>query len=117
MSLTPGRINFLCPQGSTFNKTLTYEIQDVPVDLTGYSSRLQVRQTYYDTDTIVSLTSGSGGITLGGSAGIIDISIDASTTSEFAPGNWVYDLEIESSGGVVDRLIEGNFIVTPEVTR
>jgi len=117
MSLTPGRINFLCPQGSTFNKTLTYEVQDVPVNLTGYSSRLQVRETYYDTNTIVSLTSGSGGITLGGSAGTIGILISASTTAAFAPGNWVYDLEIESSGGIVDRLIEGNFVVTPEVTR
>jgi len=117
MSLTPGRINFLCPQGSTFSKTLTYKIEDVPVNLTGYSSRLQVRQTYYDTDTIVSLTSGSGGITLGGSAGTIDILINASTTSQFAPGNWVYDLEIESLNGIVSRLIEGNFVVTPEVTR
>jgi hypothetical protein len=116
MSLTPGRINFLCPQGSTFNKTVTYKVGGVAVNLGGYSSKLQVRETHYDPDTIVSLTSGSG-ITLGGSAGTIGILISASTTAAFAPGNWVYDLEIQSSGGIVDRILEGSFIVSPEVTR
>jgi hypothetical protein len=116
MSLTPGRINFLCPQGSTFNKTITYKIENVPVNLTGYSSRLQVRETHYDTSTIISLTNGSG-ITLGGSAGTINILISASATAAFNPGNWVYDLEVQSGNGTVDRLIEGSFIVSPEVTR
>jgi hypothetical protein len=99
MSLTPGRVNFLCPQGSTFNRRLTYKIEDVPVNLTGYSSRLQVREAHYATSTLVSLTSGSG-ITLGGSA-----------------GNFVYDLEVQAANGTVDRLVEGSFIVSPEVTR
>jgi hypothetical protein len=116
MSLTPGRINFVCPQGSTFRKTVTYKIDDVPVNITGYTSRLQVREAHYDTDTIISLTSGSG-ITLGGSAGTIDILMAASATALFDAGNFVYDLEIQSSAGIVDRLIEGSFIVTPEVTR
>jgi hypothetical protein len=116
MSLTPGRVNFVCPQGSTFRKTVTYKIDDVPVNITGYTSRLQVRETHYSTETITSLTSGNG-ITLGGSAGTIDILISASATAAFDPGNWVYDLEVQSSNGVVDRLIEGSFIITPEVTR
>lgn len=117
MSLTPGRVNFLCPQGSTFRKTVTYKIDDVPVNLTGYSSRLKVRETVYDTDIIVSLATSGSGITLGGSAGTIDLLIDDDVTAEFPAGNWVYDLEIESGSGITDRLIEGNFIVTPEVTR
>ena len=114
--MTPGRVNFLCPQGTTFNRLLTYKINDIPVNLTGYTSRLQVRETHYDTDTIVSLVSGSG-ITLGGSAGTINILISASATTAFNAGNFVYDLEIQSTNGTIDRLIEGSFIVTPEVTR
>lgn len=114
--MTPGKVNFLCPQGSTFNRLLTYKIDDVPVDLTGYSSRLQVRETHYNDEIITSLTSGNG-ITLGGSAGTIDILISASETTNFNSGNFVYDLEIESLNGTVNRLIEGSFIVTPEVTR
>ena len=114
--MTPGKVNFLCPQGSTFNRLLTYKIDDVPINLTGYSSRLQVRETHYSDDIITSLTSGNG-ITLGGSAGTIDILISASETTNFNSGNFVYDLEIESLNGTVNRLIEGSFIVTPEVTR
>jgi len=115
--MTPGRVNFICPQGSTFNRRLTYKIDDVPVNLNGYSSRLQVREAHYSTDTIASLTSASAGITLGGSAGTIDILIADTVTEDFPAGTFVYDLEIESVGGIVDRLIEGSFIVTPEVTR
>jgi hypothetical protein len=114
--MTPGLVNFVCPQGSTFRRTLTYTLDNLPIDLSGYSSRLQVRQAYYSDDPIVSLVSGSG-ITIGGSAGTIDLFISASTTSNFPTGTHVYDLEIVSPSNIVDRLIEGTFNVTPEVTR
>jgi hypothetical protein len=117
MSVTPGQVNLLCPQGSTFSKQITYKIDDVPVDLSGYSSRLQVRQNHYSTTTILDLASPTNGITLGGSAGTINILISASATSLISAGNFLYDLELESSSGVVGRIIEGAFIVTPEVTR
>ena len=114
--MTPGLVNFVCPQGSTFRRTLTYTLDEVPVNLSGYSSRLQVREAYYSTDPLVSLVSGSG-ITMGGSAGTIDILISASVTSGFPTGTHVYDLEIISPSNIVDRLVEGTFNVTPEVTR
>lgn len=117
MAVTPGQVNFLCPQGSTFDKTITYKIDEVPVDLTGYSSRLQVREFHYSTSALLDLSSPDNGMTMGGSAGTINIFIDSSTTTDLSAGNWVYDLEIESSGGIVTRLIEGAFIVSPEVTR
>lgn len=116
--MTPGLVNFVCPQGTTFRRTVTYKIDEIPVDLSGYSARLQVRAAHYSSDYIVSLSSGSiGGITLGGSAGTIDILIDADTTANFPNGNHVYDLEIISPSEYVDRIIEGSFAVTPEVTR
>jgi hypothetical protein len=114
--MTPGLVNFVCPQGSTFRRTLTYSLDEVPIDLSGYSSRLQVREAHYSENPIISLVSGSG-ITIGGSAGTIDIFISASVTSEFPTGTHVYDLEIVSPSDIVDRLIEGTFNVTPEVTR
>lgn len=113
--MTPGKLNLICPQGSTFNRVLTYKIDDNPVDLTGYSARLQVREYHYSDDFIVSLTESSG-ISLGGSAGTIDILLSASATQEFVSGDYVYDLELVV-GGTVTRLVEGKFTVTPEVTR
>ena len=62
---------------------------------------------------IKSLTSATGqGLTVGGSAGAptngeIDIEISASDTASFsAPITGVYDLEVVSSGGIVDRVLE-----------
>jgi hypothetical protein len=114
--MTPGLVNFVCPQGSTFRRTLTYTLDNLPIDLSGYSSRLQVREAYYSEEPIVSLVSGSG-ITISGSAGIIDLFISATDTAALPAGPHVYDLEIISPSNIVDRLIEGTFNVTPEVTR
>jgi len=113
--MTPGKLNLLCPQGSTFSRTLTYKLDDSPVDLTGYDARLQVREYHYSDDFVVNLSNLSG-ITLGGSAGTITVFIAASATQELVPGSYVYDLELVA-GGTVTRLVEGKFTVTPEVTR
>ena len=113
--MTPGKLKLLCPQGSTFSRTLTYKVDSTPVDLTGYEARLQVREYHYSDNFVISLTDTSG-ITLGGSAGTIDVLVDATTTTELVPGDYVYDLELIASG-TVTRLIEGQFVVTPEVTR
>jgi hypothetical protein len=32
-------------------------------------------------------------------------------------GRWVYDIELKSAGNEVTRILEGRFIVTPEVTQ
>jgi len=114
--MTPGKYNFICPQGSTFSKQLTWDIDQTPVDLTTYTARMQVREKYTSTQKILDLTTENGGITLGGSNGTIDISIDADTSSAIVAKTYVYDLELIISS-TVTRLLEGTFIVTPEVTR
>jgi hypothetical protein len=114
--MTPGKLNFTCPQGSTFERTLTYKLDNDPVNIFGYSARLQVREFHYSKDFVLSLVDGNG-ITLGASAGTIDILVDSEDTTNIVPGNYVYDLELVAPNGSVSRLIEGKFIVTPEVTR
>ena len=115
--MQPGKVNFNAPQGSTFTRTLVYKVDSVAVDLTGYSARMQVRKSVTDSSTLLSLSTDTGEIVITGSTGTITITINATSMSSISAGNWVYDLEIVSSGGVVTRLIEGRFIVTPEVTR
>ena len=105
-------------QGATYELTVTWkDSAGTAINLTGYSARMQVRETYSSASTIVSLTNGSG-ITLGGAAGTIAILISATTTAALtAPFSGVYDLELVSAGGVVTRLLQGAATVTPEVTR
>lgn len=114
--ITPGRYDITCYQGATFNNRFTVEIDDVPLNLTGYTAALQVRETYSAATAVVSLTSASG-ITLGGTAGTIDVTIAASTTAALTAQNYVYDLEITSGANVTDRLLMGKFVVSAEVTR
>jgi hypothetical protein len=114
--MAAGSYNFLIEQGTTFNLVLTWRIDDVLVNLTGYTARLQARIDTQATSTIFSLTSGSG-ITLGGALGTITIAQDATTTAALPSGIYVYDLELQSSGGTVTRLVQGNVTISPEVTR
>ncbi len=115
--MIPGKYNIVCPQGSTFNKQLTYTIDGVPVNLFGYSAKMQVREKYTSSAAQITLdTEGIGGITLGDLAGTITMVISATATAALVPKEYVYDLELTSSS-IVTRLIEGKFIVTPEVTR
>lgn len=102
--------------GATYRLQILHaDASDVPVNLTGYSARMHVRDAVESTTTVLALTSASG-ITITPSAGTLDIVIAASVTKNLV-GPYVYDLEIESGSGVVDRLIQGAITVNPEVTR
>ena len=110
-------INWTVGQGETWSLNLTWkDSSGTPVNLTGYSARMQARETYAATSTVLSLTSGSG-ITLGGTAGTIGISVGAATTAAIGAATYVWDLEVVSGGSAVTRLVQGNLVVTPEVTR
>jgi len=116
-----GLYNITCQQGATFQRQLTWtdSARDA-YNLTGYTARMQVRANTSSNTVIIALstTAGSGGtITLGGTAGTVDLLIPAANTTTLTAGQYVYDLELVSGGGVVTRLLEGNFKVTAEVTR
>ena len=83
------------------------------MDLTGYTPRMQVRETHDSTSILLTVTCSVANA----SGGIIRLQATATTTASIEEGIYVYDLEIESSTGVVTRLLQGNVTVTPEVTR
>jgi hypothetical protein len=112
----PGYLDLDCYQGANFDYQLTWTVAGSAVNLTGYSSRMQVRQYADSTATVLSLVNGTG-ITLGGTAGTIALAAVATATSAVEAGQYVYDLELVSGAGYVTRLVEGNFIVYAEVTR
>jgi hypothetical protein len=76
---------------------------------------MQVRKRVSSTDTLVELTTANGKMTLNAS-GEISLALTATETAAIASSG-VYDLEITSSGGVVERVVEGDFNLIPEVTR
>jgi hypothetical protein len=64
---------------------------------------------------MISLTSGAG-ITLAGDTGRITIVMSASQTAGLHAGKHKYDLELQSAGGQVTRLVKGMFTVSEGMT-
>jgi len=106
-------------QGSTYSTVFTYtDSNGAAVNLTGFTARMQVRSVYSVTGPAISLTTnGGGGIVLGGAAGTVTVTVSATVSASLVPKNYVYDIELVSSGGVVTKLIRGKMKVLPEVTR
>ena len=84
-------------------------------DLSSHTARMHVRRTVSSSSTLITLTTENGRISLN-SNGQITLSITAVDTAGITDGG-VYDLEIISSGGAVERVVEGNFYLDLEVTR
>jgi hypothetical protein len=116
-----GLYNITCDQGATFSRTITWkDSANAAYDIAGYTARMQVRTAANAASFIVALTTENGRISVGNTTatkGQVTLTISAADTANLTAGQYVYDLELVSGGGVVTRLIEGNFKVKAEVTR
>lgn len=88
-----------------------------PVSLSGFTARMQIRETVEAADTLASLTSTGGDIALDDTNHTITVTISATATAAYDFATAVYDLELVSGTGVVTRLLEGEVSVSSEVTR
>jgi hypothetical protein len=115
--MTAGIYNATIDQGATWSVTVTYkDSTGAPINLTGYTAALQVRQQYSSVDADLTLTSPSNGIVITPLTGVVVVTMTATQTAALAEGYYVYDLEL-TSGTYKDRLIQGQLTVAPEVTR
>ena len=117
--MAAGKLDLYIEQGATFRKKLRWEDpQGTPVDNTGYTARMHIREPLANQQTIADLTTANGGIVLGGVNGEINLYLsDAATTAMVPSRKAVYDLEMVSGIGDVIRLVEGKVKIVPEVTR
>jgi hypothetical protein len=114
--ISPGTYNITCYQGATLDKTFTATNDGTAINWTGYTGKLQVRQYVNTTDSsLLTLTTGGGGITTLTNDGKIIITATAAQTGAIPAGNYVYDLEL-TSGTYVVRIVQGRFTVDGQVT-
>lgn len=123
-----GRYSFTIEQGATTKFEIQYTDSDAnPIDLTGYTARMHIRETYDATSTILAMTnvleSDGTGINLNGlsntqplTEGKIGVYISATKTAAFSFDTAVYDLELVNGTEVI-RLIQGTVKLSKEVTR
>lgn len=105
--------NIFIDQGADFS--ITVDVSDIDgtiLNLSGYTAAAQIRKTYSS-----SSVSGTFTATIDAAAGQVTLSLTDSQTTAIASGRYVYDLTVTSAGSTTTRVVEGQVIVTPGVTR
>lgn len=116
--MTAGIYNFTIDQGAQYTTQIIWaDSSGNPIDLTGYSAAMQLReQASSPNPSALNLTSSNGGITITPLAGEMDILMTTAQTGALDARFYVYDLEIALSG-VVTRIIQGQITVSAQVTQ
>lgn len=110
--------DFDIEQGATLLKPIVWkDSTGTPVNLTGYTARMQVRSSTASPDVLLEMTSTNGKIQITPSTGTVTLVFSAATTAAITWKRGKYDLEMVSSDGTVTRLIEGQISVSQEITR
>ena len=109
-----GNYSIVTVQGDTWTFNATVDTDGTPWDFTSYTAKMQVRESTVANTTLLSLST-SNYIALDASGGI-SITVPASIMNDVPDGRWVYDFEVTSAGGVKTTLLQGAFIVSPQVT-
>lgn len=113
-----GQHTLTIDQGTDWSETFTLRSKatGVPLDLTGYTARMQMRREYTSPTTMIELTTGNGRIVLGGEDGTVTLRLNATETASITRSG-VWDVELVSAGGMVYRPLRGDVVLRPEVTR
>ena len=131
--MSAGRYSFIVEQGATTDFQIVYkDSTGTPINLSGYTAAMQIRDRQGGSVLYASLTSslgdsytktsGSAFISLSGSnlttdqvSGSIGVYIGHGITNNFTFNEAYYDLEI-TNGQIRTRLLEGKVQLTKQVT-
>lgn len=122
---TAAKYDLLVEQGATYERKFVWttlnptnsRLPPTPVNLTGYTGRLQIRANVKSETVLHEATTENGGISIDAAKGEVTLTIPAASSAAWSWDKGVYDLELVSSSGAVKRFIEGSVQVSPEVTR
>lgn len=111
------RHNIEIHQGASFAIGFSHlDSERTPVDLTGWTARMQVRVNVGG-KVLADLSTENGMIVIKPTIGRINVTLPRAVTRAMAAGLAVYDLFIVSPADFAIKLIEGDVLVVPSVTR
>lgn len=90
---------------------------NTPVPLTGFTAKMQIRETVDSSTVIAELTHLNGGITIDTANYTVTVTLTNTQTSAFTFPTAVYSLELTDPNGDVTTFIQGNLTLIQEVTR
>ena len=112
-----GQKNWEVDQNTTFTFTVEYKDNSGnPIDITGASAKMQVRDTKGGSKLAFSLTSPSGGITIDGPNGKLTIKITPTQTNKLFYPKSSYDIMLTDSNLNKTKLLEGFITLSRSVT-
>lgn len=112
-----GSLDITIEQGVDFDLPCWWKDEnETAIDLTGWTARMHIRDRY-NVALLHELTTENGGIAIVAVDGKITLSISAIDSDAFTWRYGKYDLEMIDGVGDVMRLLEGNVIVSAQVTR
>lgn len=104
-------------QGTTWRKVFVWKAAGVPVDMTGWKARMQIREAVDADEILQELTSENGGIAIVPLLGQFTLQMTDAQTSALDFDVAVYDVELIDSGNEVTRIISGSVSLSRGVTR
>jgi hypothetical protein len=112
-------------ENGSYRKTFQWKVSGVPVDITGYSGLMQIREKLTSSSPILTLTTANGGVTIVDSTnGIFAITIkdevSASICAEHKDIKGVYDLKLSGPDQPTDdgtMLLYGECYIVAAVSR
>ena len=117
--MAAGELSFSLEDGVAYPVSLTWEDSGgTPIDLTGYTAKLQVRQGYDSLTVLMTKSTANGDIVLGGAAGTIVWTFSAADANTAAGWGFpIFDLLMTANSGQTTRLVAGTISASPAVTR
>lgn len=115
--MNPGRYNISVVNGTTLTLAPQWFINNLAVNLTGYSADMQVRDV--SNNLIVELSTANGKIVITPLTGTITATLTAVQTAVGAlpVGNYTYALNVTDAAANVYQILVGAFVVTASVVQ
>jgi hypothetical protein len=112
-----GQKNFEVDQNATFSFIVEYKDNNgLPIDLTGSTAKMQVRDTKGGSKLAFTLTSPSGGIVITPLLGQLTIKMTPTQTNKLFYPKSSYDIMVTDSNGNKIKMLEGFLTLSRSVT-
>jgi len=102
-------------QGASFTNTLTItdDVTNAPVNISGYTLTSQMRRSYYSANATANITR----TLVSANTDKVQMSMTPANTSNIKAGRYLFDVETTDTNNYVVRILEGIINVTPGITR
>lgn len=110
-------LNIIHKRGDTFTRELTVNRNGDPMDLDGYSARMDIRSENGKGSAVLTISTEDYITVLGENNNVLKITVPAELMEFPAANTYKYDIELTSPSGIVQTWIEGMFRLVQDITQ